>query len=67
MKRMVGSGHALRINRALIVASDMGGSETASQTSDLTASTRKSKTPPSCELLRHAVTRMTQNNTGPEL
>lgn len=50
-----------------MVASDMGGSDTASQTSDLTESTRKSKTPPSCGLLRQAVTMMTQNRTGPEL
>lgn len=67
MKRIVGSGHALRMSTALMVASDSGGSDTASQTSDLTPSTRKSNTPPACEVRRHEVAIMTQNSTGPAL
>lgn len=67
MKRMVGSGQALRMRSALMVANDMGGSDTASHTSGFTASTRKSKTPPSWGALRQAVVMMTQNKTGPAL
>lgn len=67
MKRMVGKGQTLNINSALIVARDTGGSDTLPQISFLTASTRKSKIPPSCDDFLQAVTTMTQKRTGPEL
>lgn len=67
MKRMVGKGQTLRINNALTVAKEMGGSETLSQISFLTASTRKSNMPPSCVDFLQAVTTMTQKRTGPVL
>lgn len=67
MKRMVGKGHTLKINNALIVAKETGGSDTLPQISFLTASTRKSKIPPSCVNFLQAVTTMTQKRTGPEL
>lgn len=64
---MVGSGQTLRINSALTVDKDTGGSDTLPQISFLTASTRKSNMPPSCVNFLQAVTTMTQKRTGPEL
>lgn len=67
MKRIVGKGQTLKINNALIVAKETGGSDTLPQISFLTASTRKSNIPPSCDDFLQAVTTMTQKRTGPEL
>lgn len=67
IKRMVGRGQTLKISNALTVAKDTGGSDTLSQISFLTASTRKSNIPPSCVDFLQAVTTITQKRTGPLL